>query len=58
MDITHPGQQLIFYLDVFVDFVLFLSFRAFCFVFVVGWNPQTSAPITSGTHTDGGAVIG
>ena len=21
------------------------------------WNPQASAPITSGTHTDGGAVI-
>jgi len=21
------------------------------------WNPQVSAPITSGTHTDGGAVI-
>jgi len=20
------------------------------------WNPQSSAPITSGTHTDGGAV--
>ena len=25
--------------------------------FVVVWNPQASAPITSGTHTDGGAVI-
>jgi len=21
------------------------------------WNPQASAPITSGTHTDGGAVL-
>ena len=21
------------------------------------WNPQASAPMTSGTHTDGGAVI-
>ena len=26
------------------------------FYFLV-WNPQASAPITSGTHTDGGAVI-
>jgi len=27
------------------------------FVFVFVWNPQASTPITSGTHTDGGAVI-
>jgi len=24
MDITHPGQHLIFYFDVFVEFVLYL----------------------------------
>jgi len=24
MDITHPGQQLIFYFDVFVEFILYL----------------------------------
>ena len=40
----------------------FLSFRrpslitGFMLFFLV-WNPQASAPITSGTHTDGGAVI-
>jgi len=27
-----------------------------CIYFLV-WNPQASAPITSGTHTGGGAVI-
>jgi len=30
-------------------------FARFFFVFV--WNPQASAPITSGTNTDGGAVM-
>jgi len=24
MDITHPGQQLIFYFDIFVEFVLYI----------------------------------
>jgi len=37
-----------------------VSVYSFFFVpiFFLVWNPQTSAPITSGTHTDGGAVIG
>ena len=26
-------------------------------LFFLGWNQQASAPITSGTHADGGAVI-
>jgi len=30
-------------------------FRTLFFCFV--WNPQASAPITSGTNTDGGAVM-
>jgi len=29
MDITHPGQQLIFYFDVFVEFVLYLFHEVF-----------------------------
>jgi len=31
MDITHPGQQLIFYFDVFVEFVLYL-FHGVCHI--------------------------
>jgi len=29
MDITHPGQQLIFYFDVFVEFILYLFHGVF-----------------------------
>jgi len=31
MDITHPGQQLIFYFDLFVKFVLYL-FHGVCHI--------------------------
>jgi len=33
------------------------SIRDKLFVFFLVWNPQASAPITSGTHIDGGAVL-
>jgi len=29
----------------------------YTYLYVLVWNPRPSAPLTSGTHTDGGAVI-
>jgi len=54
--ITWGGQILTLHLFYFACSTGPLLFLCELFVFVWVWNPQASAPITSETYTDGGAI--